>query len=94
MTLAWFGRPGPRPMRDRGARNPAPLSAGGIMYVQGDDRIFGMDAYNGSILWTVEIPELIRTNVKADSTNMICDDERLYVAVADSCWVIEGATAT
>ncbi len=92
MTIAWFGRPGPRPMRDRGARNPAPLSAGGIMYVQGDDRIFGMDAYNGSILWTVEIPELIRTNVKADSTNMICDEKHLYVAVADSCWVIEGAT--
>ena len=92
MTIAWFGRPGPRPMRDRGARNPAPLSAGGIMYVQGDDRIFGMDAYNGSILWTVEIPELIRTNVKADSTNMICDEDHLYVAVADSCWVIEGDT--
>ena len=92
MTIAWFGRPGPRPMRDRGARNPAPLSSGGIMYVQGDDRIFGMDAYNGSILWTVEIPELIRTNVKSDSTNMVCDDKNLYAAVGDSCWVIEGGT--
>ncbi len=92
MTIAWFGRPGPRPMRDRGARNPAPLSSGGIMYVQGDDRIFGMDAYNGSILWTVEVPELIRTNVKSDSTNMVCDDKNLYAAVGDSCWVIEGGT--
>ena len=52
------------------------------MYVQGDDRIFGMDAYNGSILWTVEIPELIRTNVKSDSTNLVCDDKNLYAAVA------------
>jgi outer membrane protein assembly factor BamB len=92
MTIAWFGRPGPRPMRDRGARNPAPLSSGGIMYVQGDDRIFGMDAYNGSILWTVEVPNLIRTNVKSDSTNMVCDDKNLYAAVGDSCWIIEGGS--
>ena len=31
MNVLWWGRPGPRPMPDRGPRNPAPLSSGGGM---------------------------------------------------------------
>jgi len=90
LTVQWFGRPGPRPMLDRGARNPAPLSAGGRMYIQGDRRLFGLDAYNGAILWTLEIPDLRRSNMPRDCSNMAADADALYVAIEDRCWRVDG----
>ena len=90
LTVQWFGRPGPRPMLDRGARNPAPLYAGGRLYVQGDRRLFGIDAYNGTILWTLEIPDLRRANLPRDCSNMVADADSLFVAVEDRCWQVDG----
>ncbi len=90
LTVQWFGRPGPRPMLDRGARNPAPLYAGGRLYIQGDRRLFGLDAYNGTILWTLEIPDLRRANLPRDCSNMVADAESLFVAIRDRCWRIDG----
>ncbi len=90
MAVQWFGRPGPRPMLDRGARSPAPLSANGRMYVQGDRRMFGMDSYNGTILWTLEIPGLRRTNVPRDCSNTVADDDSLFIALDDHCWQVDG----
>ena len=90
MAVQWFGRPGPRPMLDRGARSPAPLSVNGRMYVQGDRRMFGMDSYNGTILWTLEIPGLRRTNVPRDCSNTVADDDHLYIALDDHCWQVDG----
>ncbi len=92
MDAMWFGRPGPRPMVDRGTHNPAPLSANGRLFIQGDRRLFGMDAYNGTILWTVEIPDLRRANIPRDSTNMVLNGDELYIAVRDRCWSIDGQT--
>ncbi len=94
LDLQWFGRPGPRPMVDRGARTPAPLYAQGRLIVQGDCRLFGLDAYNGTVLWSLEIPALKRTNVPRDSTNMTIRGRSLYVAIEDHCWVIDAQTGT
>ncbi|MCB1127670.1 MAG: hypothetical protein KDM81_14345, partial [Verrucomicrobiae bacterium] len=60
LGVLWWGEPGPRPMPDRGPRNPSSLSANGRLYVQGDRILFGMDAYNGSILWSMQAPEVRR----------------------------------
>ncbi|MBI2421689.1 MAG: methyltransferase domain-containing protein [Candidatus Hydrogenedentes bacterium] len=92
MAAQWFGEPGPRPMVDRGTRAPAPLTANGRLYVQGDRRLFGMDAYNGTILWTLEIPDLRRANIPRDSSNMVVNGDDLYVAVRERCWVLDGQT--
>ena len=92
MDAMWFGRPGPRPMVDRGTHNPAPLSANGRLFIQGDRRLFGMDAYNGTILWTLEVPDLRRANVPRDSSNMVLNEDTLYIAVRDRCWSIDGQT--
>lgn len=92
MRVAWFGRPGPRPMVDRGTRSPAPLSINGRLFIQGDQRIFALDAYNGTILWTLEIPDLRRANIPRDSSNMVADDDRLYVVVRNACWVLDAQT--
>ncbi len=92
MEVLWFGRPGPRPMVDRGTRNPAPLSLNGRLFVQGDRRLFGIDAYNGTILWELEIPDLRRANVPRDCSNMAAIEDSLYVVVRDRCWHLDAST--
>ncbi|NBP24089.1 MAG: class I SAM-dependent methyltransferase [Proteobacteria bacterium] len=62
LQVAWWGDPGPRPMPDRGNRNPAPLSVNGRLMIQGDRILFGLDAYNGAILWSFSCPEIRRAN--------------------------------
>lgn len=81
LEVLWFGRPGARPMPDRGPRNPAPVSAGGVLFVQGDRSLFGIDAYNGTILWAKQIPTMRRANLPRDGSNMVATPDTLYVAI-------------
>ena len=93
LHVLWWGRPGPRPMLDRGARAPSPLASHGRMFIQGDHAIFCVDAYNGSPRWTLSMPDLRRTNVPRDTSNMaIGPDGDLHLAVLDDLWVIDGET--
>ncbi|MEX2185208.1 MAG: LamG-like jellyroll fold domain-containing protein [Pirellulales bacterium] len=92
MRPLWFGQPGARPMPDRGGRNPAPLAAGGNLYVEGDRILFGMDAYNGTIRWVYQIPDLRRSNVPRDSSNLAAGKDVVHVAVGSSCLTIDAIT--
>jgi outer membrane protein assembly factor BamB len=86
LDILWFGRPGPRPMMDRGTRSPAPISTNGYLFVQGDRRLFGVDAYNGTIYWALEIPDFRRANMPRDTSNMTAAKDGLYAAVQNACW--------
>lgn len=91
MMLQWFGKPGARGMIDRQGRNPPPLTSNGILYVQGDNRIWGQDAFNGTILWNYEFPsELRRVNTPRDGSNMCADQSSLFVAMRDRAYRFEG----
>ena len=92
MGIKWWGEPGPRPMPDRGPRNPAPLSVGGRLYIQGDRVLFGLDAYNGTVLWSKSSPEMRRANIPRDSSNMVADEDALYVAQGRYCINFDGQT--
>ncbi len=92
LQVAWWGDPGPRPMPDRGNRNPAPLSVNGRLFVQGNRILFGLDAYNGAILWSLSAPEVRRANVTRDCSNMAAAGNRLYVAHGRYCLGIDGQT--
>ncbi|RIK83397.1 MAG: hypothetical protein DCC68_03735 [Planctomycetota bacterium] len=92
MRPLWFGQPGPRPMPDRGGRNPAPLAAGGNLYVEGDRILFGMDAYNGTIRWVYQIPDLRRSNVPRDASNMAAGKDAVHVALGGYCLTIDAIT--
>lgn len=92
LEVAWWGDPGPRPMPDRGPRNPAPLSVNGRLYIQGDRILFGLDAYNGTILWSTIAPEVRRTNMPRDCSNTAADDTTLYLAHQRYCVAIHGQT--
>ena len=92
MGILWWGEPGPRPMPDRGGRNPAPLAANGRMFVQGDRVLFGMDAYNGTVLWTFFSPEMRRSNIPRDGSNMVATDDALYVTIGGECVALDAQT--
>ncbi len=78
--IQWMGRPGPRFQTDRSGRKPSPLAVDGKMFVQGRERIIAVDAYNGQVLWSKEIPKLSRMNLVRDCSNWVADDDFIYLA--------------
>lgn len=92
MRVQWIGRPGPRYQSDRQHRDPAPLAVGGRLFTQGWKRLIAMDQYNGTILWSLELPEVVRFNVTRDCANWCVDDKHVYLAAGSNAWVIDAAT--
>jgi len=92
LQVQWIGRPGADFGADRNPRMPAPLSVNGRLYHQGFNRIIAMDSYNGAILWSLEVPDLLRVNTPRDSGPWCADEDDVYVAVADACWRLDGYT--
>jgi len=92
VDLQWFGRPGPRTMIDRHNRAMAPLVVNGRLVVVGNDRIKAVDAYNGTPLWDLTIPHSRRTLVNRDCAQAALADDKLYLAVDDTCRAIDAAT--
>ncbi len=62
------------------------------LFVQGLQRVIAVDAFNGTILWGLEIPALERFNMPRDCSNWCADDEYVYIAAKDKCWQIDAAT--
>ncbi len=79
--VQWIGRPGPRFQTDRSGRKPSPLAAGGRLFVQGNERVVALDAYNGHILWSKEFPGFLRMNIPRDCSNWAADQTHLYLAI-------------
>ena len=92
LVTQWIGRPGPRYQTDRQNRKPTPLAVGGRFYLQGLQRLLALDAYSGSILWTMETPTVMRWNVPHDSSNWCGDEDEIYVAARNQAWAIDGAS--
>lgn len=92
LQVQWMGRPGPRAQADRSGRKPSPLSKNGRLFMQGLHRIICIDAYNGVILWALEIPQLERFNMPRDSSNWCVDDDYVYAAIRGDCWQIDART--
>ncbi|MBP86748.1 MAG: hypothetical protein CMJ64_08535 [Planctomycetaceae bacterium] len=92
LKLQWFGAPGPREMIDRHHRTVPPLYVDGTMFVPGNDRVYGVDAYNGTILWNSEVPNSRRVAAMRDAGSMAASREYLYVAAGDRCYGLESQT--
>jgi len=90
--LQWFGGPGPRQMADRHHRAVAPLCKDGRLFVPGDQVVFAVDAYNGTLLWHHTIPGSRRLGAFLDASNMAVDDHYFYYVDDDVCHVFDVAT--
>ncbi len=92
MDVQWFGDPGPREMIDRHIRTVSPLSKGGRLYVPADNHLIAVDAYNGTPLWSVDIPYSRRVAIHLDSGSMALGGDRLYVVAGEQCLVLDTGT--
>lgn len=94
MQVQWFGKPGPRAMIDRHHRALGPLWKDGRLFVPaaGENEVIAVDAYNGTILWEVEVPNYRRVGANRDSGNMAVASDYLYVAKEDTCWGLNVVT--
>jgi len=92
LRLQWFGGPGPSRMVDRHLRAPAPMAAGGRLFVPGENMLIGVDAYNGEELWSAELPGSQRYSMPYDAGYMTVAGDRLWVAVQGEAWGLDAAT--
>ncbi len=92
LALQWFGEPGPQYMLDRHHRTVPPLYIDGRMFVPGNDRVYGVDAYNGTVLWNVEVANSRRVAAMRDAGSMAASKEYLYVAAGDRCYGLAAQT--
>ncbi|MDA1053050.1 MAG: PQQ-binding-like beta-propeller repeat protein [Planctomycetota bacterium] len=92
LALQWFGEPGPQQMLDRHHRTVPPLYIEGRMFVPGNDRVYGVDAYNGTVLWNVEVANSRRVAAMRDAGSMAASKEYLYVAAGDRCYGLASQT--
>jgi len=92
LEVQWIGRPGANFGIDRNPRMPAPLSVKGRLFHQGLNRMIALNAYNGAVLWSLEIPDLRRVNMPRDCGNWCTDGDTVYTAITDKCWLIDGYT--
>jgi len=92
MAVQWIGHPGGDFGIDRQPRMPAPLAAKGRLFHQGMNRLVALNAFNGAVLWSYEIPSLRRLNVAHDCSNWCVDDEHVYLAIRDRLWMLDAKT--
>ncbi len=67
----------------RGCRRRWQSGAG--CYHQGMNRMIALDAFNGAVLWSLEIPDLRRVNIPRDSANWCADESHVFAAVRIGC---------
>ncbi|MBN2325815.1 MAG: PQQ-binding-like beta-propeller repeat protein [Candidatus Omnitrophica bacterium] len=92
LGILWYGEPGPSGMVERHARAQSPVAMNGIVYMEGEEIITAVDAYNGTLLWKRSIPGAVRVKTKADSGNLVITENGLYVAAFDKCHRLDPET--
>jgi outer membrane protein assembly factor BamB len=89
LGVLWFGEPGPQGMVERHACAQSPVSMDGRLFMEGEEVISAVDAFNGTLLWKREIPGAVRVHIKADSGNLVVTKDSLYVAAYDKCYRLD-----
>ena len=92
LSLQWFGLPGPEKMLDRHHRSVPPLWKAGRLFVPGNERVYGVDAYNGAVLWEREVPGSRRVGIFRDCGSMAAATQALYIAAGDTCHALSSET--
>ena len=92
LQLQWFGLPGPEKMLDRHHRSIPPLWKNGRLFVPGNERIYGVDAYNGTVLWEKAVPGSRRVGIFRDCGSMAASKEAVYVAANETCVALDPET--
>ncbi len=89
LQLQWFGGPGPNRMVDRHLRGPPPLAVDGRLIVMGENAMVGVDAYNGTTLWEIDLPKSQRYSMPYDAGYVTATAEHVYIAVNGEAWTLD-----
>lgn len=92
LRIHWYGKPGPRNMVDRHHRAQGALVLEGRIFIPGNNRVLSVDAYNGTVLWDVEIPYSRRVGAMHDCGQMIATADRVYIVARDKCLALNTDT--
>ena len=92
MALQWFGKPGPRSIIDRHHRPMSSLVKDGRIFVPTLEGVICVDAYNGTELWQLNVPNSRRIGALKDSGHMLGTDEYIYIAAEGQCWAVDVVT--
>jgi len=92
LGVLWFGEPGPVGMVERHAEAQSPVAMDGRLFMEGEEIITAVDAFNGTLLWKREIPGAVRVKVKADCGNLVVTENGLYIAAHDKCYRLNPGT--
>ena len=91
LGIQWFGEPGPRDIVDRHHRPMSSLFKDGRLFVMGNEKVFSVDPYNGTVFWTLDVPDSRRVGSLKNSGQALLTEDRLYIAVKGECWVVDVA---
>jgi outer membrane protein assembly factor BamB len=89
LGIQWFGEPGPRDIVDRHHRPMSSLFKDGRLFVMGNERIFSVDPYNGTVFWTLDVPDSRRVGALKNSGQAVLTEDRLYIALKGECWAVD-----
>ena len=92
MVIQWFGNPGPRDMIDRHHRPMSSLFKEGRLFIPGDNLVITVDAYNGTPLWELPVPDSRRVGALKNCGQMVVTEDWLYVAREGECWGVDVAS--
>ena len=89
MQIQWFGRPGPRRIINRHSRPMSSLFKNGRIFIPADNRIISVDAYNGTLLWELEVPNSRILGAMKDAGHMALTDNYIYIAAEKQCKAVD-----
>jgi outer membrane protein assembly factor BamB len=100
LGLLWFGGAGNDAILPRHGHGPQPQVVDGRLFIEGMDMIRAIDIYTGRVLWEATLPgvgELYNNTAhqpgaNSSGTNYIATQDGVYVALGNSCVVLDPAT--
>jgi len=93
VALQWFGPPGAEDVVERHAVAMPPLHKDGKLFVAGlYETVRAIDAYNGTNLWKVKVPESTRMMLSHNAGFMAAGAGVLFVVADHACWMLDAKT--
>jgi outer membrane protein assembly factor BamB len=89
MQIQWFGRPGPRRIINRHSRPMSSLFKDGRIFIPADNRVISVDAYNGTLLWELDVPNSRILGAMKDAGSMAVTDKYVYIAADNLCKAVD-----
>lgn len=100
LQIQWFGPPGMADMVERHSMSMSPLVKNGILYRMGAfmptqnnaTSLTALDAYNGTQLWTTQLPHSGRRNAGHNTHSYACIGDGLFAASGNQCIGFDGVS--